>query len=82
MADLAVARQQFPELVREHVTVVFVSEDPERDTPEVLRQWLDQFDSTGSTPRNSFAWPRPRHSISSPLRLLGGRGVRPGWWRG
>jgi len=46
MADLAVARQQLPNAVREHVTVVFVSEDPERDAPQVLRQWLDQFDTT------------------------------------
>jgi len=46
MADLAVARRQLPNEVREHVTVVFVSEDPERDTPQALRQWLDQFDST------------------------------------
>ena len=37
MADLAVARQQLTNAVREHVTVVFVSEDPERDAPQVLR---------------------------------------------
>ena len=46
MADLAVAHRQLPTEVREQVSVVFVTEDPERDTPEALRRWLDQFDST------------------------------------
>jgi protein SCO1 len=30
--------------VASHVKVVFVSTDPERDTPAVLRVWLDHFD--------------------------------------
>ncbi len=29
---------------RRDVTVVFVTEDPRRDTPAVLRKWLDGFD--------------------------------------
>jgi protein SCO1/2 len=44
MADLAQARRQLPPAVRDRVTVVFVSEDPERDTPAVLRDWLDGMD--------------------------------------
>jgi protein SCO1/2 len=44
MADLAAARSQLPEEIREDVTVVFVTEDPERDTPRALRTWLDGFD--------------------------------------
>jgi protein SCO1/2 len=44
MADLAVARGQLAETLREDVTVVFVSEDPERDSPRGLRRWLDGFD--------------------------------------
>jgi protein SCO1/2 len=44
MADLAAARGQLPEALREDVTVVFVSEDPERDTPRTLRRWLSGFD--------------------------------------
>jgi protein SCO1/2 len=44
MADLAAARGQLPEALREDATVVFVSEDPERDTPRTLRRWLDGFD--------------------------------------
>ncbi len=46
MADLAAARQQLPAEMRQHVTVAFITEDPQRDTPEALRQWLNQFDST------------------------------------
>ncbi len=44
MADLAAARRQLPPQVREKVTVAFVTEDPQRDTPKVLRGWLDRFD--------------------------------------
>ncbi len=44
MADLASARAQIPESMRDGVTVVFVTEDPERDTPRSLRRWLDGFD--------------------------------------
>ncbi len=44
MADLAVARSELPARLRNHVTVVFVTEDPKRDTPGSLRRWLDGFD--------------------------------------
>jgi len=44
MADLAAARRVLPDRARRHVTVVFITEDPERDTPAVLRPWLDAFD--------------------------------------
>lgn len=44
MADLAGARDQLPADLRDRVTVVFVTEDPERDTPRSLRRWLDGFD--------------------------------------
>lgn len=43
-ADLAAARRQLPTDLREHVTVVFVTEDPDRDTPHALRRWLGRFD--------------------------------------
>lgn len=43
MADLVSARQQLPEHLQERVTVVFVSEDPERDTPADVRRWVDRF---------------------------------------
>lgn len=44
MADLAAARRQLGEADRDHVQVVFVTEDPKTDTPAVLRRWLDRFD--------------------------------------
>lgn len=44
MADLAVAYRQLAPTARRDVTVVFVTEDPRRDTPELLRRWLGGFD--------------------------------------
>jgi protein SCO1/2 len=44
MADLAAARRKLPTTLRQKVTVVFVTEDPKRDRPAVLRTWLDRFD--------------------------------------
>jgi protein SCO1/2 len=44
MADLAVARAQLPPKLRNKVTIVFVTEDPERDTNRALRRWLDRYD--------------------------------------
>ncbi len=44
MADLAAARAMLPPEVRDRVQVAFVTEDPARDTPELLRSWLDRFD--------------------------------------
>jgi protein SCO1/2 len=45
VADLAAARRLLPAPVRDRLRVLFVKEDPERDTPAVLRQWLVQFDA-------------------------------------
>jgi protein SCO1 len=44
MANLAGALHSLPPETARQVRVVFVSTDPERDTPEVLRSWLGQFD--------------------------------------
>ncbi len=44
MADLARAREMLAPEVRDRVQVVFVTEDPARDTPQLLRAWLDRFD--------------------------------------
>lgn len=44
MADLALAKRELPESDQERVTVVFVTEDPASDTPDVVREWLDRFD--------------------------------------
>ncbi len=46
MANLAAALKSLPEDTRRKVQVVFVTTDPERDTPERLGSWLGQFDSS------------------------------------
>ncbi|WP_235948182.1 SCO family protein [Candidatus Frankia alpina] len=46
MADIAAGLSQLSPAVRRHVTVVFVTTDPDRDTPAVLHAWLTQFDPT------------------------------------
>jgi protein SCO1/2 len=43
MADIAAALRQSDVALREQVKVVVVTTDPQRDTPPVLRRWLDQF---------------------------------------
>lgn len=44
LANLAAALGDLPYAQRRQVEVVFVTIDPERDTPEVVRDWLDNFD--------------------------------------
>jgi protein SCO1/2 len=44
MSDIAAAFHREPVSVRHRVDVVFVTVDPRRDTPHVLRRWLDHFD--------------------------------------
>lgn len=43
MADISAALRSTPAELRDEVVVVFVTTDPARDTPEVLRRWLDAF---------------------------------------
>ncbi len=45
MADIAEALDSLPPEQAEQVMVVFVTADPDRDTPEVIRAWLDHFDT-------------------------------------
>jgi protein SCO1 len=44
MANLGAVIEQLPPSVADRIKVVFVTTDPARDTPERLRQWLDNFD--------------------------------------
>ena len=44
MADLSVAVSRLPAEIRDDVQVAFVTSDPARDTPEVLRSYLARFD--------------------------------------
>jgi len=44
MAGIAAVLRDLPWAVRDRIRVVFVSTDPERDTPERLQEWLGGFD--------------------------------------
>ena len=44
MANLGLALKKLPADVANQVNLVFVTTDPARDTPAVLRRWLDNFD--------------------------------------
>lgn len=45
MANLAAVLKDMPWEVRSRIKVVFVSTDPERDSPARIREWLDAFDT-------------------------------------
>jgi protein SCO1/2 len=44
MANLGAALKKLPPAIAGQVKLVFVTTDPERDSPAVLRRWLDLFD--------------------------------------
>lgn len=46
MSTIAAAKLRLDETDRERIDVVFVTTDPARDTPAVLRDYLDRFDPT------------------------------------
>ncbi|ABD10299.1 uncharacterized protein ThrDRAFT_01727 [Frankia casuarinae] len=54
MADLASALGEVKPDVRDQVTVVFVTTDPDRDTGAVLSRWLKQFNATFIGVRGPF----------------------------
>jgi protein SCO1 len=43
MSDLREAFRQLPADVTSHIKVVFTTADPDRDTPALIRKWLDVF---------------------------------------
>ena len=45
LASIAGAARQLPEADRQRLRVVFITADPERDTPDRLARWLRGFDS-------------------------------------
>jgi protein SCO1 len=46
MADLAGALRRLPPAQRSRIAVVFVTTDPWRDTPKVIKSWLAAFDAS------------------------------------
>jgi protein SCO1/2 len=43
MAELGTIMKQLPKDIAQQIAVVFITTDPARDTPQVLREWLDHF---------------------------------------
>lgn len=46
LADLGQALRKLPAQVQAHTQVVFVTADPDRDTPAVMKAWLSHFDQS------------------------------------
>ncbi|MBI5948487.1 MAG: SCO family protein [Chloroflexi bacterium] len=46
MYDISEVLKTLTEKQRSQIKVVFATADPDRDTPEVIRKWLDHFDTT------------------------------------
>lgn len=44
MTNIGAALKRLPSVVADQVKMVFVTTDPARDSPQVLRRWLDLFD--------------------------------------
>ena len=44
MANLGTALKKMPAAIADQVKLIFVTTDPARDTPDVLRRWLNLFD--------------------------------------
>lgn len=44
LANIAASLRKLGPEIRNGLKVVFVTADPDRDTPQVIRKWLDQFD--------------------------------------
>ncbi len=76
MATLAAAMKELDAQVRNRIEVVFVTVDPERDTPERLSHWLGSFDTTFIGVRGTdeqiakalafYNFPAPKHVGSEP----------------
>ena len=74
MGNLGAAFGRLRAEVRHRTKVVFITTDPERDTPETLRAWLDNFD------RDFIGLRGPLEDINAALSamLLPGVAVIPG----
>jgi protein SCO1 len=70
MANISFALKQMPTSVTEQIKVVFVTTDPRRDSPKVLRSWLDRFDKRfiGLTGSESAIEAAQRASAVPPAR--------------
>lgn len=76
MADIAAALRREPTSVRRRVEVVFVTVDPRRDTPRVLRRWLDNYNGrfvglTGTKPEIAAAERAAGVPLAAPEKVKG-----------
>jgi protein SCO1/2 len=74
MANIGAVLAQLAPSVADRIRVVFVTTDPARDTPERLRQWLDNFDPrfiglTGDTAQVAAA----ERAVGLPVAEVGPR---------
>jgi protein SCO1/2 len=65
MNNLAVAKKQLPKAQQDELRIVFVTTDPERDTPEALGTWLKGIDPQAVGLTGDFA------TIQAGARTLG-----------
>jgi protein SCO1/2 len=77
MSDLTLALTRLPDDVSEQTEVVFVTTDPARDTPQVLRTYLDRYDTrfiglTGDLREITAAAHQMRVAIEGRKRLASG----------
>jgi protein SCO1/2 len=77
MSDLTLAVTRLPDDVADQTEVVFVTTDPARDTPQVLRTYLDRYDAgfiglTGGLPDIVSAAQQMQVAIEGKKRLPSG----------
>ncbi|HTS90231.1 MAG TPA: SCO family protein [Gemmatimonadales bacterium] len=75
MANIAQAMKRIDPALAARIRVVFVTVDPRRDTPPVLRAWLDHFDSrfiglTGDSASIAYALTQLRLQHPEPPRAV------------
>lgn len=46
LGDIAFAKKELPKADQDRLDVIMITTDPERDTPERMRSWLDSFDKS------------------------------------
>jgi protein SCO1/2 len=68
MASIASALHQLSQADQERVQVVFVTSDPERDTPPVMKAWLSNFD--GGLARPFIGLTASSHQIDAVAKTL------------
>jgi len=83
LADVAAALRRVDPAVRAKVSLVFVTTDPERDPPAVIREYLDRFDAsflgvTGPMPLIEAAARQLGVPLTGPEKVPGGYEVGHG----